>query len=94
MKFGYSKFLINENIIFDIGVYFEYIVLDMMMIMLLSFKEWICVDWEEFLGKVGLKISGVYIVVWNVESLIECEFVDGVMNGINGMNGMNEVNGY
>jgi hypothetical protein len=92
MKPGYSKLLINENIIPDTGAHFEHTALDMMMITLLSSKERTRADWEDLLTRAGLKISGVYTVTRSAESLIECELVDGATNGSS--NGANGANGH
>jgi hypothetical protein len=92
MKPGYSKVLINENIIPDTGAHFEHTALDMMMITLLSSKERTRADWEDLLSRAGLKITGVYTIARNAESLIECELAE-TTNGTNGTNGVNGTNG-
>lgn len=75
MKPGYSKLLINENIIPDTGADWQATALDMMMITLFSSKERTKSDWYELLEapELGLKIAGIWSVPGGVESLIECE---------------------
>jgi hypothetical protein len=73
MKPGYSKLLINENVIPDTGADWEQTCLDMMMLTLLSSKERTRGDWQDLLGKAGLKIVQIWTVAKNAESLIECE---------------------
>jgi hypothetical protein len=75
MKPGYSKLLINENIIPNTGADWQATALDMMMITLFSSKERTRKDWGELLEapELGLKITGVWGVRNGVESLIECE---------------------
>lgn len=75
MKPGYSKLLINENIIPDKGADWQATALDMMMITLFSSKERTLTDWHRLLEspEVGLKIAGIWSVENSQESLIECE---------------------
>lgn len=73
MKPGYSKVLINENIIPVTGAHWEHTALDMMIMSLLSSKERIRADWDDLIARAGLKITGVYTAAPNAESLIECE---------------------
>jgi hypothetical protein len=75
MKPGYSKLLINENIIPDKGADWQATALDMMMCTLFSSKERTLADWHRLLEapEIGLKIVGVYGNVNSQESLIECE---------------------
>jgi len=75
MKPGYSKVLINENIIPDTGADWQATALDMMMITLFSSKERTKSNWYELLEspEIGLKIVGIWSVRNGVESLIECE---------------------
>ncbi|KAF2875904.1 S-adenosyl-L-methionine-dependent methyltransferase [Massariosphaeria phaeospora] len=75
MKPGFSKILINENIIPDRDADWQATALDMMMITLFSSKERTKSDWYRLLEapEVGLKIVGIWSVDNGVESLIECE---------------------
>jgi hypothetical protein len=75
MKKGYSKLLINENVIPDKGADWQATALDMMMITLFSSKERTFSQWSQLLEapEVGLKINRVWSVKHSQESLIECE---------------------
>lgn len=75
MKPGYSKLLINENVIPDKGADWQATALDMMMITLFSSKERTMNDWHKLLEapEFGLKIVKVYSAKNSQESLIECE---------------------
>lgn len=73
MKPGYSKLLINENVITDTDAQWEQTALDIMMLTLLSSRERTRGNWEDLLQKAGLKISNVWTVAKGAESLIECE---------------------
>lgn len=74
MKPGYSKILINENVIPTRDAYWETTALDMVMLAGFSAKERTEADWRHLIEKLaGLKI----VKIWNggkgVESLIEVE---------------------
>ncbi|KAF7542596.1 hypothetical protein G7Z17_g11439 [Cylindrodendrum hubeiense] len=73
MKPGYSKLLINENVIPETGAQWEATALDIMMLTLLASRERTRENWDSLLGKAGLKIVNVWTVANGVESLIECE---------------------
>jgi hypothetical protein len=73
MKPGYSKVLINENVIPLRDAYWESTALDMVMLALCSAKERTLADWESLVTDSGLKIVNVWTVGKGVESLIECE---------------------
>ena len=73
MKPGYSKLLINENVVPDTGAQWEMTGLDIMMLTLLSSRERTHENWVDLLTKAGLKISQIYSVRADAESLIECE---------------------
>jgi hypothetical protein len=73
MKPGYSKLLINENVIPSIGAQWEATALDMMMLTLLASRERTRDNWETLLARAGLRISGIWTVANGVESLIECD---------------------
>ncbi|RBQ66854.1 hypothetical protein FVER14953_13014 [Fusarium verticillioides] len=75
MKPGYSKLLINENVIPNTGAQWEATALDIMMLTLLASRERTQQNWEKLLGEAGLKISNIWTVANGVESLIECELV-------------------
>lgn len=74
MKPGYSKLLINENVIPDRGAYWETSALDMVMLTLFCSKERTEADWHDLLEKqAGLKIVKIWSGGKGVESLIEVE---------------------
>ncbi|KAH7191600.1 S-adenosyl-L-methionine-dependent methyltransferase [Fusarium oxysporum] len=73
MKPGYSKLLINENVIPNTGAQWEATALDIMMLTLLASRERTQENWEKLLGGAGLKIRNIWTVANGVESLIECE---------------------
>lgn len=74
MKPGYSKLLINDNVIPDTNAHGEATGLDIFMLVLFSALERTHGNWEALLAEAGLKI----VKVWtskhpNAQSLIECE---------------------
>ena len=74
MERGYSKLLINENVIPDVQAHWEATALDMMMLALFASKERTAAQWKHLLEKrAGLKIVKIWGVGNGVESLIECE---------------------
>lgn len=79
MKPGYSKVLINENVIPETGAQWEATALDVMMLTLLASRERTRDNWDSLLSQAGLKIVNVWTVANGVESLIECELADSVL---------------
>jgi hypothetical protein len=75
MKRGYSKLLINENIIPSQGADWQATGLDILMASLLSSKERTEEDWYALIegSGLGMKISGIWSMKGSQESLIECE---------------------
>lgn len=73
MKPDYSKLLINENVIPNLGAQWEATALGIMMLTLLALRERTRENWENLLGKAGLRICNIWTVANGVESLIECE---------------------
>jgi hypothetical protein len=74
MKPGYSRLLINENVLPPKGAYWEASALDMVMMTLFSSKERTEADWYHLLEKIaGLRIVKIWDGGRGVESLIECE---------------------
>ncbi|KAH6640167.1 S-adenosyl-L-methionine-dependent methyltransferase [Chaetomium tenue] len=75
MRPGYSRLLINENVIPGTGADWQATALDLMMLSLLSSRERTEVDWRKLLKGAGLRV----VKIWStekqngVESLIECE---------------------
>ena len=77
MKPGYSRLLINENVIPPVDAQWEITGLDIMMLTLLSSRERTQGDWEVLLQTMsGLRVNRVYTAANGVESLIECELVE------------------
>lgn len=77
MKPGYSRLLINENVIPAEKAQWEATALDIMMLTLLSSRERSKGDWYHLVeGLAGLKITNIYTVVNGVESVIECELAE------------------
>ncbi|KAK4232773.1 hypothetical protein C8A03DRAFT_39595 [Achaetomium macrosporum] len=71
---GYSRLLINENVIPPRGAQWEATALDIMMLTLLSSRERTEADWYSLLqDQAGLRITGIYTAQNGVESIIECE---------------------
>ncbi|KAF2453061.1 S-adenosyl-L-methionine-dependent methyltransferase [Lineolata rhizophorae] len=73
MRPGYSKVLINENVIPDAGAGWEATALDMMVMTLLSAEERTEKHWRSLVGRAGLKLVKIWSVENGSESLIECE---------------------
>lgn len=73
MKPGYSRLLINENVIPESGADWQATALDMMMLTSLSSRERAMEDWLQLLEPAGLKIVEVWGGGNGTESLIECE---------------------
>ncbi|KAL4802204.1 S-adenosyl-L-methionine-dependent methyltransferase [Aspergillus unguis] len=72
MKPGYSKLLVNENVIPDTGAYWETTSLDLIM-MQIGAAERTERQWHALLESAGLKIIKIWTAQRGVESLIECE---------------------
>ncbi|KAL4804202.1 S-adenosyl-L-methionine-dependent methyltransferase [Aspergillus unguis] len=72
MKPGYSKLLVNENVIPDTGAYWETTSLDLIM-MQIGAAERTERQWHTLLESAGLKIIKIWTAQRGVESLIECE---------------------
>lgn len=71
---GYSKVLINENVIPNTGAYWEATSLDLIM-MAIGSGERTERHWRELLMSAGLRVVKIWTVRGQsgVESLIECE---------------------
>lgn len=70
---GYSKLLINENVIPDIGADWQVTGQDLMMMTMVSSRERQECEWRHLLVEAGLKVIKIWTHVNGVESLIECE---------------------
>ncbi|KAJ5693890.1 hypothetical protein N7536_004302 [Penicillium majusculum] len=76
MKPGYSRLLLNENVIPSIGAHWETTGLDMMMLTLFSAEERTSAAWYDLIERrAGLKIVKIWDGGKGVESVIECELV-------------------
>lgn len=71
---GYSRVLINENVIPPRQAQWEATALDIIMLTLMSSRERTEADWYSLLqDQAGLRITGIYTAQNGVESIIECE---------------------
>ncbi|KAJ5954142.1 hypothetical protein N7501_008421 [Penicillium viridicatum] len=75
MKPGYSRLLLNENVMPNIGAHWETTGLDMMMLTLFSAEERTSAAWYGLIERAGLKIVKIWDGGKGVESVIECELV-------------------
>jgi hypothetical protein len=74
LKRGYSKVLINDNVIPDMGAHWEATGADIVMLAMLSARERSRNNWESILADAGLRLVNVwYPTRANSNSLIECE---------------------
>ncbi|KAL3458363.1 S-adenosyl-L-methionine-dependent methyltransferase [Aspergillus heterothallicus] len=73
LKPGYSKILINENVIPSTNAYWETTSLDIIMMADFASQERTETQWRALVESVGLKIVKIWTVRRGVESLIECE---------------------
>lgn len=72
MKRGYSKVLINENVIPEPGAHWETTSLDFVM-MTVGSNERTEENWMRLVESAGLKVVKIWTAQNGVESLIECE---------------------
>lgn len=73
MEKGYSRLLLNENVIPATGANWKITSLDMFMMTMLGSTERTEQHWKELLGSVGLKVTNIYSCEVGGESLIEAE---------------------
>lgn len=71
MKKGYSKILINENIVPDTKASWHITSLDWNMMATLATAERTETHWRELLGSVGLKVAGIWTKEAAAGSLFE-----------------------
>ena len=76
MKRGYSKLLINENVVPDVGASWQITSLDWFMMALAASRERTEAQWRELLQSVGLKIVGIWTKDAAAESLIEASLME------------------
>ncbi|KAJ5093997.1 hypothetical protein N7456_009858 [Penicillium angulare] len=70
---GYSKILINENVIPETNAYWETTSLDIIMMADFASTERTAANWHALVEAAGLTVSKIWTVQRGVESLIECE---------------------
>lgn len=70
---GYSRLLVNENCLPDVGADWQNTGQDLMMLTLVASRERTEADWRALLEGAGLRVNHIYSVANGVESLIECE---------------------
>ena len=73
MRPGYSKLLINENVVPDVGASWSITSMDWLMMALGAVRERTEKQWKDLLAQAGLKVSGVWTYDQGTESLIEAE---------------------
>ena len=71
MEKGYSKLLINENVVPDQGADWKITSLDWYVMALGAASERTRTEWIELLRSAGLKVMGIWTMDSAVESLIE-----------------------
>lgn len=71
MEPGYSKILINENIVLETGTSWNITSMDWTMMAMAASAERTEVQWRELLKSAGLQISGIWTKDPACESLIE-----------------------
>ena len=71
MKRGYSKILINENIVPDMGASWQVTSLDIIMMATTGSRERTESQWRELITSAGLQITGIWTKDRLYESLIE-----------------------
>ena len=73
MQPGYSKLLINEYVVPDVGATWSITSMDWLMMALGAVKERTEKQWRELLERAGLKAVGIWTYNQGTESLIEAE---------------------
>lgn len=73
MKPGFSKLLINENVIPATEASWESTSIDVLMMTLLASQERTAAQWQQLVESAGLKVVKIWTDLKGAESLIECE---------------------
>ena len=73
MRSGYSKLLINEFVVPDLGANWSVTSMDWVMMAVAAVKERTEKEWRALLGQAGLKVVGIWTYDQASESLIEAE---------------------
>lgn len=76
MEPGYSKILINENIVLKDGASWKVTSLDWNMMAMAASSERTEAQWRELISSTGLRVSGVWVKDPACESLIEVDLVE------------------
>jgi hypothetical protein len=76
MKRGYSKILIDDLVLPDVGVQPKGAFLDLSMMVLETGTERTSQEWHDLLGSVGLRIEKIWSSKVGPESLIEAELIE------------------
>ena len=71
MKRGYSKLLVNENVVPDVGASWQITSLDWFMMGLAASAERTETEWRHLLESVGLKLVKIWTADSAAESLME-----------------------
>lgn len=75
MYLGYSKLLINESVVPDVGATWSITSMDWLMMALGAVKERIEKQWRTLLERAGLTVVGIWTYDQGTESLIEAELI-------------------
>ena len=73
MSPGYSKLLVNENVVPDFGAAWPITSMDWVMMALGAVKERTEKQWRGLLQQAGFKVTGIWTYEQGTESLIEAE---------------------
>ncbi len=76
MERGYSKLLVNELVVPDVGASWSITSMDWLMLALGAVRERTEKDWHKLLARVGLKVTKIWTYEQGTESLIEAELQD------------------
>ncbi|KAK4692813.1 hypothetical protein P7C71_g4466, partial [Lecanoromycetidae sp. Uapishka_2] len=76
MQIGYSKLLINENVVPDFGAMSSITSMDWLMMVSGAVKEQTEMQWRALLKEAGLRVVGIWTYEQGTESLIEAEIND------------------
>jgi len=71
MEPGYSKIIINDHVVPDLGASWKVTSIDLYMMSLGASAERTEAEWRALLASVGLKITGIWISDPGTESVIE-----------------------
>lgn len=76
MKSGYSRILINEYVVQNVGATWSVTSMDWLMMALGAVKERTEAQWAALLASAGLRFVKVWMADQGTESLIEAELAD------------------